>query len=363
VAIIPYADVQNAERLPIDAQDVATRIRLVIAGTPGGTRDPARNATLTRETIPGPYETEQYFAVPAVYEYTSPEHSTYGCTRSLALPEGINPFLDPASAGIPEPFQITEFSNPGTPSAIRDGDASTYAQATLDAGQAIIDYTAAGATPATNWCGYKLRYVWTSGGSIGAEHLRRVQTNFSRMDPVETGAQRLQALRSHTLSPAPTLADLRDEYALSMQDARALPVNRDGETLNAITSVTFSVFSFESSVIRVHEFYPLVMNTELLEGIARANVRLPAGTPQRVTVTGVIPPDREHTITGWPGGDFTGVVAQHQYELGRTVIDFEQAGAPTGLPAEAVEAARERSTAITSEVQSAGYSVKMGQRR
>lgn len=363
MASIPYADLVNVERLPIDAQDVISQVRLVIAGTPGGSREAARHAVQTRDDTTDPYATEQYFAVPAVYEYTSPEHATYGCTRSLALPEGFNPFLEPTDVGIPEPSSLLNFSNPGTPSAIRDGDPTTYAQAEVDTGQALITYAAAGATPSTNWCGYKLKYAWTASGSISAEHLRRVRTNFSRMDPVDTGAQRLQAITEHALLTANSLEALADEYALCMQDARALPLNRGGESLAAITSVNFSIFSFGGSVIRVHEFYPLVMDTVLLEGIARANIRLPASTPQRVTVSGYVPPDREHTIVGWPGGDYTGTVAQHQYELNRTVIDFDQAGAPTGLPAEAREVAMERQKRIDDSIATRSYGLKMGERR
>src|SRR5690606_20363806 len=121
---------------------------------------------------------------------------------------------------------------------------------------------------------------------------------------------------------------------------------------------SFAAFD-NAEACQLFEFYPLILNTALLEEIAKSNIRLPAERPQRVTVRGYVPPDREHTIVGWPGGDYTGTVAQVQYELGRTVIDFEQAGAPVGLPAEAIEAARERRVAIDRAVQDAAYPVRM----
>src|SRR5690606_35628409 len=114
---------------------------------------------------------------------------------------------------------------------------------------------------------------------------------------------------------------------------------------------------------RVTDFYPLILNEALLEEIAKSNVRLPAEKPQRVTVKGYVAPDREHTIVGWPGGDYTATVAQHQYELGRTVIDLEQAGSPVGLDADAIETARFQDARVASAIASAGYSLKMGERQ
>src|SRR5690606_2104087 len=143
-----------------------------------------------------------------------------------------------------------------------------------------------------------------------------------------------------------TSDEVTDLYLVRPPDARNADendANFAGLTYRGSTSLT----TFENTgEAEVHHFYPLLLNVPLLEDIAKRQIRLPAPTPRRVTVAGYVPPDREHTIVGWPGGDYTAVVAQHQYDLGRTVIDFEQAGAPVGLPAEAIEAARERRVAI-----------------
>src|SRR5690606_39112832 len=120
-----------------------------------------------------------------------------------------------------------------------------------------------------------------------------------------------------------------------------------------VGSINLSVIGPASS--RVTHFYPLILNEALLEENAKANIRLPAQLPQRVTVRGYVAPDREHTIQGWPGGDYTGVVAQHQYELGRTVIDFEESGPPLGVPAEAVEAERVRVARTAASIDRAAY--------
>jgi hypothetical protein len=164
-----------------------------------------------------------------------------------------------------------------------------------------------------------------------------------------------------------TDGDVQQVYKVLPPNAVVLPPNYSGApsgfTFTGVRgSATLSTWG-DAQLIEVTQFYPLILNTALLERIAKDNVRVPGTIPQRVTVSGYVPPDREHTITGWPGGDYTARVAQQQYELGRTVIDFEQAGAPVGLSAEAIEAARERSVAVRSEVLRAGYALKMGQRQ
>ena len=353
MAIIPYANVVNVERLPIDAQDIITKVRIVIAGNTGGPGDPyyirgvddfnktgAPNTGSSITTIP----------LPVVYEHEATEHATFGATRSFALPEGVNPFLPPTDALIPEPFVVNNFTNPGTPSAIRDGNPETYA--TLGSGNGEIIYS-------TNLpsCGWKLLYSLVEPPPRAwNRYVASLHRHISTGSVVRTLVQRNWEIVDTSAIDAPS-----DRYAISLHDARGEDDNLgSGWTRNS--SYTLTILGGGSTEARVYAFYPLILNESLLEDIAQANVRLPAMVPQRVTVTGTVAPDREHTITGWPGGDFTGVVAQHQYELGRTVIDFEQAGAPTGLPAEAVEAARERTVAVKSEIQRSGYSVKMGER-
>ena len=360
MAIIPYADVRNVERLPVDAQDIVTKVRLVIAGNRAG-REPGYLWT-RGASVPADPPATTYTPWPITHVYEAPEHATYGCERSLALPEGFNPFLAPTDAGIPEPSSVDNFNNPGTPSAIRDGDAETYAQWDTPAvatDPATITY------PSIEDCyGFILRYSLGSQPSAFDNILKThasvmVSPLFDDTPPVV----RYGFVLAATGEQLPDTGDAVELYMVIPPIANIAPENEPPHSATRFQG-TVRLEAFDGTqFMQIYAFYPLVLNRALLDEVARANVRLPAVIPQRVTVTGVVPADREHTITGWPGGDFTGRVAQQQYELGRTVIDFEQAGAPTGLPAEAVEAARERTVAVRSEVQRSGYSVKMGERQ
>lgn len=348
MATIPMSDVLDHQLLPIDAQDIVTKVRLVIAGNRAG-GDPTY-FHVGRDAGDGSTDgvTLDYFPRPIVFEYEAPEHATYGCERSMALPENNDPFLPPEDPSIPEPSVSGAWVNPGSPSAVRDGDPIT--KATVSGSGAIIYSNVAGGV------GFKIRYKATRSGAFYAlDVLCRNQRGAS-------SAQGFITFASVKLLSE----EVTDRYLVLPPDARNEAENTPD--LDALTyRQTVVLASFTGTDAEVTHFYPLVLNTELLENIAKANIRLPGMNPRRVTVRGIVPPDRAHTITGWPGGDYTGVVAQHQYDLLRgeavTVIDFEEAGPPVGLPAEAVEAERVRLSKTAAVVDRAVYGLKMGERQ
>lgn len=348
MAIIPMSDVLDHQLLPIDAQDIVTKVRLVIAGNRAG-GDPTY-FYVGRDAGDGSSDgvTLDYYPRPVVFEYEAPEHATYGCERSLALPENSDPFLPPEHPSIPEPSVSGAWVNPGSPSAVRDGDPLTKATVS---GSGAISYS-----NIVGGVGFKIRFKATRAGAFYAlDVLCRNQRGAS-------SAQGFVTFASVKLLSE----EVTDRYLVLPPDAR-----NETENTPDLDGLTYRQTIFLSSVTgteaEVVHFYPLVLNTELLENIAKANIRLPGMSPRRVTVRGVVPPDRVHTITGWPGGDYAGFVAQHQYDLLRgeavTIIDFEQAGPPVGLPAEAVEAERVRVARTTASIDRATYGLKMGERQ
>lgn len=374
MATIPMSDVLDHQLLPIDAQDVVTKVRLVIAGNRAG-REPSRVhvyglPSSANETFTG----VDYLAWPITYEYEAAEHAIYGATRTVDLPASTDPFLRPDDEGIPEPSLVIGFTNPGSPSAIRDGDPMTYAEFSGgDLATGSIGYE-----NVPGLCGFKLRHSLTfSDTSFTGLFRASVSLVVGPWAVLPNGVTRIDrkfgAVVNIISLPATGSSEHDDLYVVLPPDARNAPENVEGmdpplEWGGQPVTIQHMVGSINLSVIRpaswrVTHFYPLILNEALLEDIAKSNIRLPASTPRRVTVAGYVAPDRTHTIVGWPGGDYTGVVAQYQYELGRTVIDFEQAGAPVGLPAEAIEAARERRVAIDRAVQDATYAVRMGERQ
>src|SRR5690606_9544589 len=99
------------ERLPVDAQDVVTKVTLVVAGNRAGA-DPGMLIAYNTDD-PLTIETVTYCPWPITFEYEAPEHATLGCARAFALPEGVDPFLPPDDDGVPEPDTVINFVNPG----------------------------------------------------------------------------------------------------------------------------------------------------------------------------------------------------------------------------------------------------------
>lgn len=357
MATIPFADVLDWQPLPIDAQDVVTKVRLVVAGNRAGSELTRLRSMQEAGSFPSFAEVTDlsYAPWPIVYEFEAPEHAIYHAERSFALPSGVNPFLPPADIRIPEPV-VSRFDNPGDPSVVRDGDPETFAEFTGAADDtAYISYPA---TPGNGFLGFKLRYsLGTSANPSG----RGVQVLMAYIVMGQPPRDETDWFEVHAFLDRLPDVESQEIYCVLPPEARWAPVNQAFPLEERGMLLQFRINGDQTvDACTVTEFYPLVLNEPLLLDIARQQLRLPAVLPQRVTVRGVIPPDREHTITGWPGGDYTGAVAQAQYDLGRTVIDFEQASAPVGLPAEAMEAARERRNATDAVVQTANYNLKMG---
>lgn len=350
MATIPFSNVIATERFPIDAQAVVTGANVVILGARAGRApDMLRNYVVTSE-FPSFGDALTYMPLPLTYRWVAA--SPINAEACFELPEGFDPFLPPNDAGVPEPSTTTGFTNPGSPSAVRDGDPATYATGSSGDTKVIIY------GPLASAIGFRAKYSCAVAGEAA------IQINSNTVGAVATWA-------TFTLPASNAPVEL---YALVPQDARnawendpdaGTPITPSppyGALLGAPPWVRVSL-TFPPGAANVFEFYPLVPNEVLLESVAQEQIRLPASEPRRGTVTGVVPPDVEHTITGWPGGDYTGRAAQHQYQLGRTVIDFEQAGALIGLRADSAEAVRERRVAIARAVQGSAYPVRMGERQ
>lgn len=370
MASILMADVLEHQLLPVDAQDVVTRVRLVVAGQeagidPWGTHYCQMIQDLDSDPNTGevPIGDVQYYPDPVTFVYEAPEHAIYGVERSFGLPSGVNPFLPPEHPDVPEPtWDPASINNPGLPSVVRDGDPLTYAT--------IVDPNSPGNS--------LIQYAWDSRFVGWAAHVEGVAPAFAFNTNANTGAEVIW--EEHRVVETNQTAVLTWAwYALPTGQGSwqysVFPGDARGNVSNGADGRHWSKVIMQIPVMqprdpvpqpnaKIYAFYPLILNEALLEEIARAQIRLPAQAPRRVTVRGALPPtDTSHTIVGWPGGDYTGVVARQTYREGVTVVDFEQAGAPPGVPQELLEAERVRTTRTQAAIANANYNLMMGSRR
>lgn len=373
MATIQYADVDKTELLPIDAQDVVSKARLVVAGSPAG-MVPWSRVTYQYDNA-STWSTREFIWRPVTFEAEHDDHDELAAARSFELKGGTNHFLAPTALPF-EPTAVGGMSNPGDPSAVRDGDPVTYggmSDVTSDSSASLV-YEHDGSPAANENLIYGWRLVYqlnlnsgsrTNHLGLGTPALVMMIMSNQPTSRAPDGTDTYPVYRSvYQWAIAETPAgEMRELTALASFDARVAEEN-NGVPPTLYTRLLFQFLGQPvGGELKVFEFYPLMLNEAELANIAASNYRLPAEKPQRVTVRGYVAPDREHTIVGWPGGDYTATVAQHQYELGRTIIDFEQAGSPVGLDADAIEAARFQDARVASAIASAGYSLKMGERQ
>lgn len=364
MATIPMSDVLDWRPLPIDAQDIVTKVRLLISGRSSGAEPVLLEASTGEMDIASILRNKlvvSHSFVPVVYSYTAAEHSTYGCERLVDLPEGTNPFVAPQDLDLTDPELSGSAS--GAVEEVRDGDPETYFEVTCeDYSNLLLSWP-----PTEGIVGFRAMYAFTredqaiTNGSWSAA-FRMLHRSTSGLSPSWT---QVVVGREWDIPPTETVEDLTETWAVANYDARSLAVNNASMLYRRafldMVLVPLSGANF-TGVMRLYHFYPLVLDTNALEEVAKSFVRLPAVLPRRVAVKGYVAPEREHTITGWPGGDYTGRVAQVQYDLGRTIIDFEQAAAPVGLPFESVEVERARALRTESAISAANYNVRIGGR-
>jgi hypothetical protein len=354
MASIPYANVIDRRAAAVDAQDVVTEARIVIAGDYQGN---AATATVQRDpTGGGASEFGDVYPWPIVHARIpdTSANTTYRAQRSFKLPENVNPFKAEADS--------VNLDNEGTHVNISnstnayDGDAATAATNTA-AGAAtyILNYINHGisTTIGEAW-GLVLRYTLDEIDDTGFATPPFVRlTHFANFDALQAD----DIYSAIYEVPLVVTDEPRNIYMVGPRDARA-------STINLGTPAEFNGFDTEIRVFancpniggfQIHSVHGLVLDTDVLDGIADAQVKIPAVNPKEVTVDYHVPIEAEHTITGWPGGDLTADVARQKYVEGTTVIEFEQSRRSLGVSLLEREEAR--------RVRQETFPVTMGTRR
>ena len=344
MATIAYADVVHSTPLPVDAQDVLTKVHIVIAGTKSG-RAPdyvwtAHQGTgITRELL-------TYAPWPVAYTHTDAAHATYGVEGAREF-KGANPFHAAEATAVGEPAGGTGLTNAGSPSAIRDGDATTYGAPTDGSG--VVAGTAIwhGYVPIV---GYRIRYE-LGGGANDLAYVAMAYTD---------EAANIVTRAAWVLPPS---SDGADVYAVLPLDARMASVNGGSQDDPLGVDVLRDLTFYARGDAKLYEAYPLIPDTVGLAATGASLIRTPAASPRRLVVRGYVAPDGSLTVTGYPGGDLVATVAQVTYDQGYTILDLGQAGAPAGANADIVEAFRGVSAQRSREIGRAAYDLLMGERQ
>lgn len=329
MASIPYADVRSRELQPIDARDICTKVTLVVAGRPSG-REPYRQTTRAADNT-----VFTHYPVPLTVSVEADDHAVYHAHKVVQLPDGTNPFLDPTDAAIPDPIVM---GGVGASPTLRDGDPDTSVTVTVNdalhtsdqSTAALVVYTGA-ADGAAEMFGFRIMYSFNVSGEHEATAMRSPSIFGEKR--IDSGAGIVVSHYFWELPYTQAETTVTDLWATIHADARANPT-----PTTRLDRYSVLVNGVQGSLVITH-FYPLVLNTEYLESVARSHLRLPASAPSRITVSGLVPLEDTHTIVGWPGGDLVIPVARQTFVRDETIIEVEQRSAPRGLAASTAEAA------------------------
>jgi hypothetical protein len=355
---------------PADAEDVVSKVHIVVAGSPAGTA-PTQFESVHVDTeylfiIGGggdiAYKKTQfdYVPKPVVFTYEDPLHSFFRAERSFALPEGINPFLEPDDAkdypGIY--FHAVPLYVAGQPTGWTDiegiysRDGSEYAESNTSSPSAIT-YSVWFLDPdqtediMTNLPikGFRLVYqanLLSQTGDLknGTHALMRLTA--WNVDEERTyfweGDYGTQLNMWWALSSAPDLYSSTDSesyvglYSVMNPSAQQDRINaREDEVFSpsgfkefkggrATVSVYFQGFT---DTVKIHYFYPLILNETLLTEVAKANIKIPRTMPGDAIVRGYSPPV---AVVGVEGVFYQGALVDEalvdEGGVGDATVDF-----------------------------------------
>jgi hypothetical protein len=346
---------------PTDAENIATKVTLVIAGSPAG-----REAELAQfyDFAPPPsgryqytFTAYEYAARPITYSFEHPLHEVYQAEKVLALPEGVSPFMAPSVAAeyvfthggepIGNPNDWFYANNVTNAANVYDDDPTTFAVIPQNTAGWIrwrfhlVDWDN---EPLNDRLLYGIRAVYSgafsqSGFGMPTDPhvmyedlsgtLEAPNSVFSSDNDTGSVLRAYWALRSTPIGEDGADEDSFDSmYAVLPPSAQFDNVNREAPFItNAskqLAIMRISSAQNQQGDARIYYFYPLVLDAEYLNEVCIANLDLPSMTPGEAVLKGYHAPAAVIEITNLLGlGD--GVVDEGETEsatVADSIVDF-----------------------------------------
>ena len=303
---------------PISAEELTTKVNLVIAGSPSGRvpeyEDHYHNDPTLYDSGVGAESSRlmfDYVPVPVVFTAEHPLHSVFRAERSFALPEGLAPFLEPADAAAVTGVSLSNPSGNWVDTQEMHSNNSATSAFTDEATWPTLQwsYLAGGDNPIDGQAIVGFRLVYSAEFASAA---------FASPDPRLRPHARVRQLvvspatpngPVSTFSPGDDYASVADNYyaltstqgdaergAVGLYGITPFPahfhnLNRSPGTFVNSCYVTISIGATNAvGRSRLYHFYPLVLNAALLQEVAESNFKVPRSMSGDVVVRGYSPP-------------------------------------------------------------------------
>lgn len=343
---VPYAGVKGLALIRVDGTDVITEATLIALSRASG-------LTPNKTSIYPPHYLDGVITPPEMYAKTG--YFTYGLpykpgTYSLkTVAAGFETHHLQAASIVPDGADVfaylstdTQLFTAGFTDAANalDGTDATFAASDGSASPALQFSQAIGAD-ADPVVGFRLRYSLDTSGFTAAQYTPGVTLQYVYPEPGgnQYGTATFDWILEDTggaVREASSVRPLPQEFLTILRPdpwTTATP-NPYKATVNCSMNTAQGAPALPAGRLKVYALEFITLSRVKVDAYAQATLRPPAQQPSEVVVAGLVGALSTVTVTGAPGGDVTGDVAEIAGELTstgdlRATLKLEQPGAST----------------------------------
>ncbi|MCA1800554.1 MAG: hypothetical protein LC687_05640 [Actinobacteria bacterium] len=310
------------EWVPIDAEEVVTSAILIVVTEPSKAIESLKSVLGVYAAVysGGVWSRKPYIPKPEIIEYTDPvNHLPYRARISKLVGNLLRADADLLTT--PAAIYTGNLTNP---SNVYDDDPDTYATLTSGAtSSGYMDYqfntTSGNLAEARRIIGCRIIY-----SSDNADN--KIVVDFTRSNASNFLGTARQLYNATLPDSGPVLGDKRIVDII-------IPQSTVFTSTPIATRLLMQITWNNPGNVRVYEFVPIYLDTELGIEIAKSFIQLPAQTPATITVRNqLLEPRKKLYITdvpNFPSGILQGNVAEYEYTISpedgkMTQIKFEQ---------------------------------------
>ncbi|WP_344870045.1 hypothetical protein, partial [Deinococcus aetherius] len=344
-----YADVKDFLPLRVTGDEVATRSYLIALSRASGAA-PTRtwifpvDRSGAREGPPGSQTSAGLPYAPGTYTLRAddPDYAELEAEVAHLAPDGADVFTSPGAY----PGATVVSGGLRSPDAARDGDLSTCADNTPGTASSYLQYDVARGVDAHPVVGFRLTYsLDLTGAPEGAEADVSLYTIYDNPAGETLNANGNRVLLNGTAFFSYALANTggqpRDVVAVTplpqevMQEVMPGAFTASTPTpCRAVLNVGCRTNStaMPDGSFRVYRFEPIGLDRAKVDALARKSLNPPAQVPAQFDLPYLLAPTPVAALTGVPGGDLLGDVAELEYRhdkagLTTSTVKLEQPGA------------------------------------
>lgn len=343
---VPYAGVKGLALIRVDGTDVVTEATLIALSRASGLT-PNKTSTYPPHYLDGIITPPEVYSKSGYFTYGLPyKPGTYSLKTTAA---GFEAYHLQAASIVPDGADVFSYLSTNTQlftsgytdaASALDGNDATFASSDGSANPALQFAQVIGAD-ADPVVGFRLRYSLDTSGYTTDSYSAGVTLQYAYPEPggSQYGTATFDWILEATggaVREASSVRPLPQEFLAAVQTApwTTTTPNPYKAVVNFSLNTAQGATALPAGRLKVYALEFITLSRAKVNAYAQATLRPPAQAPSEVVVTGLVGALSTVTVTGAPGGDVTGDVAEIAGELSstgdlRTTLKLEQPGAST----------------------------------